>query len=258
MRDFNSIREERRARRNDPSGRIWTGIFILLVGLAALLKAMMFPIPGWVFSWPMFLVALGMFLGFRHGFRGGAWFVLIIIGSVFLLDDFFPDLIMRRYLWPIALIVVGVFMVIRPRRRSWNPDGSSSGRANPQVTTANPFSETETTSDEDMIDSTSVFGATRKNIISKNFKGGEVLNILGGTELNMTQSDINGRIELEITQIFSGTKLIVPSNWRVVTETVAIFGGVEDKRAQTLESDAGKVLVLKGTTVFGGIDIRSF
>ena len=38
--------------------RIWTGIFILLIGLAWLLKASIPFFPEWVFSWQMLLVAL--------------------------------------------------------------------------------------------------------------------------------------------------------------------------------------------------------
>ena len=67
--------------------RIWTGIFILLIGLAALLKASIPFFPDWVFSWQMLLVALGMFIGVRHNFRGVAWFVLMLIGGIFLLND---------------------------------------------------------------------------------------------------------------------------------------------------------------------------
>jgi hypothetical protein len=41
---------------------------------------------------------------------------------------------------------------------------------------------------------------------------------------------------------------------------VAVFGGIEDKRPiQTnVVGTTHKVLVLRGTTFFGGIDIRSY
>lgn len=37
-------------------------------------------------------------------------------------------------------------------------------------------------------------------------------------------------VTLEITTIFGGTKLIIPSNWEIKSEAVMIFGGIEDKR----------------------------
>ena len=45
-----------------------TGIFILLVGIVALLKATITDFPDWAFSWQMLLIAMGFFIGFRHGF----------------------------------------------------------------------------------------------------------------------------------------------------------------------------------------------
>jgi hypothetical protein len=68
-------------------------------------------------------------------------------------------------------------------------------------------------------------------------------------------------IVLDITQIFGGAKLIIPPHWKIQSEEiVSIFGSVEDKRPVLPESnyDSGKVLVLKGTNIFGGIDIKSY
>jgi predicted membrane protein len=85
------------------------------------------------------------------------------------------------------------------------------------------------------------------------------VNIMGGTEINLMQADINGTVILEVTQIFGGTKLIVPSNWEIKPEMVAIFGGIEDKRTmQNVSGNTDKILVLKGTTLFGGIEIRNY
>ncbi len=47
--------------------------------------------------------------------------------------------------------------------------------------------------DEDYIDAVTVFGGVKKNILSKNFRGGDVTTFMGGTELNLTHADIQGR-----------------------------------------------------------------
>jgi 3-keto-L-gulonate-6-phosphate decarboxylase len=39
---------------------------------------------------------------------------------------------------------------------------------------------------------------------------------------------------------------------------VAIFGGIEDKRPPQLNAIPDKILVIVGTSIFGGIDIKSF
>ena len=249
MEDSVSRREERKSRRHSGSSHIWTGIFIVVIGIAALLKSMLFTVPVWVFSWQMFLIALGFFVGIRHNFRGAAWFILILVGGVFLADEFFPRLIMKEYLWPMSLIALGLFLIFRPRRR--NLDWREQVR--PNVLKGVDTSETKYYSSEDYIDSTSIFGGIKKNILSKNFNGGDIVNIMGGTEINLMQADINGAVILEVTQIFGGTKLIVPSNWEIKPEMVALFGGIEDKRTmQNVSGNTDKILVLKGTTLLAG------
>ena len=85
------------------------------------------------------------------------------------------------------------------------------------------------------------------------------MNIFGGAELDLTQADINGRVVLDITQIFGGTKIVVPSNWQVVSDIAAVFASVDDKRIRsTAASGSEKILVLKGVSIFAGIDIRSY
>ena len=244
-------------RAHNASGRIWTGVFLLIIGLAALLKGYLMPtLPSWLFSWQMLLIILGLFLGIRHNFRGGPWFVLLLVGSAFLLREFYPGLIDARYIWPIVLIAMGAFLIFKPQRRD--------GRWQERKDEANPDSPAPLPAqdgyhDDDVLDSTSVFGGVKKTIFSKNFRGGEIVNILGGAEINLSQSDIQGRVELEVTQIFGGTKLVVPPHWVVKPEMAAIFGGIDDKRSvHNTTIDHSKVLILKGTSIFGGIDIRNF
>ncbi|MBT1689751.1 hypothetical protein KK078_24530, partial [Fulvivirgaceae bacterium PWU37] len=113
---------------------------------------------------------------------------------------------------------------------------------------------------EGLIDSVTIFGGTKKVIISKDFQGGSAVTVFGGAEINLTQADIQGRAVLDLVQIFGGAKLVVPANWRIqADEMVSIFGGLDDKRnPATLNPDDNKVLILKGTSIFGGIDIKSY
>ena len=118
----------------------------------------------------------------------------------------------------------------------------------------------EITSDN-RFDATSIFGGVKKNVITKDFKGGEVTSIFGGSEVNLSQADITGRAILDVTALFGGSKIIVPSNWQVNSDGLtAIFGALEDKRAIMANpvTDNNKVLVISGVVMFGGIEIKSF
>ena len=157
-------------------------------------------------------------------------------------------------MWPVAIIVVGLFIILRPRRGwKFNPHKKTEGASD------SFFTEDIDYSKEDFVDSTSIFGGAKKIVISKNFKGGDLVNIFGGTELDLSQADFTGTSVIELTTIFGGTKLLVPSNWAVKSEAVTIFGGIEDKRRmQTITEPTEKTLYIRGTVIFGGIEIKSF
>jgi Cell wall-active antibiotics response 4TMS YvqF len=110
----------------------------------------------------------------------------------------------------------------------------------------------------DSINSFTLFSGLRKNILSKNFKGGTVKNLFGGTELDFTHADISGVAVLDITQAFGEVKIIVPKDWTVEMRVSQVLAGVDDKRmAKEGMPEKQKVLVLEGGSVFAGIDIRS-
>ena len=54
-------RWEKRMEHRSNHGHIWTGVFILLVGIAALVKATVTDLPTWMFSWQMFLWRISLY-----------------------------------------------------------------------------------------------------------------------------------------------------------------------------------------------------
>jgi predicted membrane protein len=239
-------------------GHVWTGIFLLIIGALALVRSYGTPMPVWLFSWQMLLIAIGLFIGLKKGFRDGGWFIPIFIGSAFLLNDFFLHGELRKHIWPLILIIIGAFFIFRPRHgRRWHR------RHEKKNVTSAPelvmLDDDISYSEDDLIDVTSIFGGTKKMILSKNFKGGDMVNIFGGSEIDLTQADVNGTAVLDVTAIFGGAKLIIPSNWVLKSEATTIFGGIEDKRKNiTVTPEKSKVLVLRGTVLFGGIEIKSY
>ncbi|HQV06275.1 MAG TPA: LiaF-related protein [Chitinophagaceae bacterium] len=254
-------RWEYRAQNRSKHGHIWTGIFIILVGVAALIKVSVEGLPAWLFSWQMFLIALGLFIGFKHKFRGSAWFVLILLGTAFMLRDMYPEVSFRPYIWPSVLVLIGILIVLRPRsnRCEFADEKKNDLDDDDTYSTSSDRSRNRKTSGIDYLTSTSIFSGSKKNIISKDFKGGDVVNIFGGSELDLSQADIKETASIEITNIFGGSKLIIPAHWHIKSEAVMIFGGLDDRRkVEPNPEQEHKTLIIKGTILFGGVDVRSY
>ena len=250
--NFDSPRRGNKLRNN-----VWAGLFLLGIGTVLLLRQAGLNFPFWLFTWPMILVALGILGGIKNRFRPGGWLIILAVGGVFLAEYIFPDISVRQIAWPLLIMAVGFWIIVRPKTHHRH-----FGRCMRRQREANPgfIGDEEVVSDSnDIIDTTSVFGGVKKIVLSKKFKGGEVVNFMGGTELNLIQSDIQGRINIDATNIFGGTKLIVPPTWDVQSDIVAIFGGVDDKRRIAAEpTDPTKIIHLSGVCLFGGIEIKSY
>jgi len=275
---------------NNPrhTGRVYGGLFLLAIGAIFFLKqADFFFFPGWLFSWPMILIAVGIYTGLKHNFRGAGWIIPIAIGFIFLIDRMDFGFNLHRFIFPIILVCIGLSLILRPkhggfdnwggrryrRNRDYNQPGysnytdtSSNTSSHPQPTSTgtesapNDFYKADYTNNgQDFIDITAVLSNSQRIVVSKNFRGGEVTCFMGGAEINLTQADITGSVVIDLTTIMGGVKLIVPPNWEVKSEISTIMGGVEDKRQiQGKIIDFNKVLVLKGTAFMGGIELRSY
>jgi predicted membrane protein len=246
--------------RSAGSARAILGMFLLGIGSIMLLDRFGIDqiFPRWVFSWPMILIIIGVFTGIRHDFKNTGSFVLITIGTIFLLDKMDLGIHMSNFIWPGILIAFGIRMIMgqgyRTKYFKDNLEWDKRQSDNPDE----PIEPLDSPTEEYM-NSSSIFGGVKKNIVSKNFRGGDIVNFMGGAQINLSQADINGRVVLDITQVFGGTKIIVPAHWQVDHQMISIFGGVEDKRQMqpdTINSD--KVLIIKGISIFGGVDIKNF
>jgi hypothetical protein len=266
--------------------RVWAGLFLLFVGAVFLLREVDYLFfPGWLFSWPMILIAVGIFTALKHGFRNPGWLVLLVIGTIFLLREIVPSLHADRFIVPAVIISVGLVLIFRARypgnddgwdngcgRRNRNnrgrtdrPEQFSSYPPPPDTgnttKSTNAFSstqETSTSDTEEYINSTAILGGIHKTIISKNFRGGQLSFFMGGGEIDLSQADITGTVTLEVNAVMGGGKLILPPHWNIKSEITAIMAGIDDKRQRAVVTDPNKILILKGTVFMGGIEIRSY
>ncbi len=246
------------------NGRIFAGLFLLLVGAAFFMRELSFPFfPDWLFTWPMILIAVGIYTGIKHEFRNPGWLILVVIGGIFLADQTDIGFNFHRFLVPILIITVGFVMIMRPRRhgnwrwRDWD-DWKQKSASSYGQDYARKQEYATSFSSEDFFDSTSIFGAAKKNILSKNFQGGDITCFFGGCEIDLSKADIQKTAVLDLTFVFGGGKIIVPSNWQISFHMTPVFGGIEDKRQQPLSDNPDKILIIKGTCVFGGLEIKNY
>lgn len=224
------------------------GLILLIVGGALLARQMGVLLPAWMFTWQALLITVGLVIGVANRFRDLGWLVIVGVGAFFLLEDIYPDL--GHFAWPLVIILIGLVIILKPRRKRI--------AVTPEQPEQSPDYNTAYTTGEDVLDSVAVFGGVKKIVLSKNFRGGEVVCVFGGAEINLSQADFTDPIRLEIVAVFGGAKLIVPANWEIRSEVTAILGGIDDKRESVTTQNPEKILVLEGTAICGGIEISSY
>lgn len=238
-----------------------TGLALLAAGILFLVdRSTDYDIPFPLFSWEFILIIAGIYIGEKSRFTGFSWLACIAIGAYFLMDDFFPDINLHFYFGPAILIILGLYFLAGPRTsRPRRPRNKFQGKYDYHRNTVEKGFASENAMSDDYVDIVSVFGGVQKKVTTKQFKGGEAVSIFGGTELNLMGADFEGKVILDLTQIFGGCTLIMPPHWDLKSELVSIFGGTEDNRpTANVVTDPKKVVLLRGTSIFGGIEIKSY
>ncbi|XOV67034.1 MAG: hypothetical protein ACFHU9_15520 [Fluviicola sp.] len=237
-----------------PSNRvskIIAGLFVIFFGSVFLAKQTGVHIPHGILSWKSFLIAFGIVTLFRHNFTGFVGYVLVGVGSAFLIDDYYPEIIDTKLILPIIVILFGIVMIAR----ATNLFGSKKKSRNNVM-----FDEAVEFNDDEFITTSTVFGGIKKNVTSKNFQGADLSTVFGGTEINLTKADIQGPITIDSRTTFGGLTLIVPSTWQVHSNINAMLGAVEDHRVAVDDSlmENNKIVTLEGSCLFGGVEIKSY
>lgn len=218
------------------------GVILVLIGAFLVIDNLNFlpyTIRNIFFSWEMILIVLGVILlTSRENKTTGI--VLIIIGGFFLIPDVLHiPFEFRRIFWPMIFILVGLAILFR---RGGHRNNYSAG-------------------DQDYIDELSIFGGSERMITSKNFKGGKVTYIFGGSTINLSQAELSkGENLLDVFTIFGGGKFIVPRDWDIKVDVTSVFGGFSDKRLTdpNIVYDPGKQLIIKGIVIFGGGEVHNY
>jgi hypothetical protein len=265
------MRARRKYRKSQgTSGNVAVGALLLLVGGLLLSRELGANLPDWLFRWEMILVAVGIGVAIKSKFRDFGWIIILGVAFFFLADDLWPGMHAQRFIIPAVILSIGLLVMFN---RTWFKSSREDEDLNRDFNQAPPIVEQPYTeqfktepssygfkksdSPDEYLDVVSIFSAVNKKIFSKNFGGGDIVCIFGGTEINLMNADIAANeIVLDMVNIFGGATLFVPPNWHVKSEIGSVFGGIDDKRRHSVP-DQNKTIIVKGVIIFGGLEIKS-
>ncbi|WP_342118189.1 LiaF transmembrane domain-containing protein [Pseudoduganella sp. OTU4001] len=239
----------------------------MFIGGAVILAGFLFLIDnlGWidlemhVHFWPFVIMVMGASTLAQAPRRGSgsaiAGIVMLGFGLLSLLKGMGLIYISWKVIFPIGIIAAGLMMVLRARRRS-----ASSSTVDAMADVDNPdrsamFCVSEGESSERILDLTAVLGGFQRKVTTQDFRGGDITTVMGGVDLDMRTASLNGTAVVNVFALMGGISIKVPTDWTVELEGTPILGGFDEKTMQP--KDASKRLVVRGTAIMGGVEIRN-
>ena len=242
----------------------WTfllGALILGAGVVLLLDQQGILNADRVFNyfWPAVLIAGGIVT--LSGSRGrggqGLWgFIMLGWGVLLLLSTLGIGHFRFETIWPLAIIGVGIAMIYQAATGRGIADGSN----RPQwMDYVNPWSRSG--SEDTQLNHVAIFGGFNKRVTAQNFRGGKLIALCGGYQIDLRKADIlpGETAVIEAIAMMGGGEIKVPENWLVSMDGVGIFGGYSDESRQLPPGDAAqqKKLVVKGVAILGGVVVKN-
>lgn len=220
------------------------GVLIIAVGLLMLGGALDYiQIDGgmWSTFWPVILIAIG-FINLADGNRNYFFSGLMLgFGTLFLLRNlnvgFFADADIWAMVWPVIIIVVGLWFLTSKKRISIGGKMETS---------------------DDVVDNFALFSGANNLNRSQDFQGGQATAIFGGVDLDLRQANITkSPVKMDVFAAFGGVDIKVPEHWRVKVTGIPIFGGWGNKTV--LKGDTGRPvdLEINCMVLFGGFDVKN-
>ncbi len=227
------------------SNYIW-GLFLILVGVVLGLNAFgvtninLF-FDGW---WTVFIIVPSLNGLIKGEDRTGA-LIGLIIGLFLLLScqDVIDFNLIIKLLIPVILVVIGLSIIFKDKVKD----------------VAVKKMEKRSNQDADLEHTyTSTFSEEKINLDNEKIDNCAINSIFGSVSLDLRNSIINENEDVVINNyvVFGGVTIKVPKDVNVVVKTTSIFGGVDNKTGRNKSKENNKTIYIKGTILFGGIDIK--
>lgn len=191
---------------------------------------------GW---WTLFIIIPCLVSMFTDG-PGIANVIGALVGVALLLarQDVITFELVLKLIFPVVLIAVGLFIVFGTHIR---------GKLK-QVRQANPG---------DGKNYSAVFGSQKAFYPAEPFEGAECSAVFGGVELDLRAAIIEKDVVIDVSAVFGGITIYLPTTVKVVTHNTPIFGGMSCKRLMMGElPENAPTVYVSGVCAFGGVEIK--
>ncbi len=183
--------------------------------------------------WPIILIIVGMG---KINSNKPTGVILIVLGIFFLSATLFNlhwDWLWR--LWPVVLIAIGIKIIMQGKDSLKNTDAS----------------------DDSYFSHNSFFGGGEHKNLSSDLKGGELVTIFGGIELDLSEAQPSENCKIICTTIFGGIEIRVPTNWNVIVSGTPLFGSINNRTRPHDDPNKLVTININGTALFGSIEIKN-
>ncbi len=221
------------------------GSIVLAVGVIMLLDRQGIVEAGQIFPffWPAAILVGGLMVLSRSTASGGrVWGgILTAAGILMFMDRLGYAHLSFGALWPLVLIGIGLTLVWRTLQT--NVGGSPSPGP-----------------DADLVNQFAAFGGGELKSDAQDFRGGEVLAIFGGYQVDLRKASIaKGPAVLHANAMFGGIEIRVPRTWRVLLDGLPLLGGYSDETEHPDAVAGAPVpeLIVRGFAMFGGVQVKN-
>ncbi len=227
-------------RRRSLPTRFFLGFALIILGVVFSLEQL-----GWIENardllryWPVLLIVVGLSksLSPSDSFGRLSGFVFLVAGVWLLLAEW--DLIWIELwdLWPLLLILIGA-------RIAWQ--GFFRGQG------TDPLAS--------VVNSVAVLGGTARTSASPDFKGGDLVAVMGSCDVDLRRAEIlDSPAVIDAFTFWGGIDIRVPESWTVTVRGIPLLGGFDDETQPEAEPGGFRQeLVVKGFAVMGGVEVRN-
>ncbi len=193
--------------------------------------------------WPVVLVVIGFVqLAQSRTWGAYAWAMVLIFGGAWILGENLGIVSMSIWtLSPLLLVLLGASIIWR----GCCPTTATAPHGAPPQD-GNSF-----------IRGTAVVGGFERTSDSADFRGADLVSIMGGCKLDLRHAAIGAsEAVIDVTAVMGGVELRVPEAWAVDAQVVPFIGGVTN-HTHTVSGPTVQRLVVRGNVFMGGVEIKN-